>query len=137
MTVAFLIRQYSGDDEQALISLWQGCGLIVPWNDPRADIQRKVADSAALFFVGQIGARLVASCMAGYDGHRGWINYLAVLPAYRHRGIARLMMQEAEKALRAAGRRDHEIWSRMEMTHVPMACLHRITRQDRRTDSQT
>ena len=97
------IRQYRGDDEAAVIALWQGCGLIVPWNDPRADIRRKLDDSAELFFVGQQGARLVASCMAGYDGHRGWIYYLAVEAAERRRGYARQMMDHVEERLAALG----------------------------------
>ncbi len=101
--MAIEIRQYRGEDQEAVIALWQGCGLIVPWNDPRADIRRKVADSAELFFVGQRGARLVASCMAGYDGHRGWIYYLAVEAAERRRGCARQMIDHVEERLAALG----------------------------------
>jgi ribosomal protein S18 acetylase RimI-like enzyme len=35
--------------------------------------------------------------MVGYDGHRGWINYLAVHPAHQRRGHARQLMQRAER----------------------------------------
>ena len=68
------------DDEAALVELWVACGLTRPWNDPGRDIARKLADSAELLLVGEEDGELVASVMAGYDGHRGWINYLAVHP---------------------------------------------------------
>jgi ribosomal protein S18 acetylase RimI-like enzyme len=56
-----------------------------------------------MFFVGLLDERLIASVMAGYDGHRGWINYLAVHPDYQRSGFGRMMMQKAEESLRAAG----------------------------------
>ena len=43
--------------------------------------------------------KVVATCMAGYEGHRGWINYLAVSPHHRRQGIGRRIMEEAEKRL--------------------------------------
>ena len=76
---------------------------MVPWNDPAADIARKCADSPELFFVGEVDGGLVASCMAGYDGHRGWIYYLAVSPAMQRRGLASKIVAHAEAALAAAG----------------------------------
>ena len=41
--------------------------------------------------------------MTGYEGHRGWINYLAVSPDIQRQGIARQMMKEAENKLSALG----------------------------------
>lgn len=93
------IRGYRTDDEAALIRLWRQCGLIVPWNNPQADIARKCGDSPDLFFVGTIDNNLVASCMAGYDGHRGWIYYLAVDDTLLRRGIATSMVRHAEAEL--------------------------------------
>ena len=93
------IRSYRNDDEAALIRLWQQCGLVVPWNDPQADIARKTADSPELFYVGTIDDSLVASCMAGYDGHRGWIYYLAVDDMLQRQGIATGMVRHAEAEL--------------------------------------
>ncbi len=97
------IRAYRGSDEAAVIGLWQDCGLVTPWNHPRADIARKCADSADLFFVGLVDGEVIASCMAGYDGHRGWIYYLAVAPDRRRRGLARMMVTHAEARLRERG----------------------------------
>ena len=97
------IRTYRDSDESALIRLWQACDLVRPWNHPQADIARKCADSPALFFVGYDDAELIASCMAGYDGHRGWIYYLAVDPARQRQGVAGKMLRHAEASLRALG----------------------------------
>ena len=56
-----------------------------------------------MFLVGLLKNHIVASCMAGYEGHRGWINYLAVSPKYRRRGLATDMMKAAEYRLRELG----------------------------------
>jgi ribosomal protein S18 acetylase RimI-like enzyme len=95
----FYIDIYRPADQADLLALWQQSGLIVPWNNPCTDIERKLADSPELFFVGKIGSRLVSSCMAGYDGHRGWIYFLAVLPAEQRAGLAARMVTHAEARL--------------------------------------
>ena len=86
-----------------MVALWHRCGLVVPHNDPVRDIALKLGWQPELFLIGELDERLVASVMAGYEGHRGWINYLAVDPAAQGRGLGRLMMNEAESALRALG----------------------------------
>jgi ribosomal protein S18 acetylase RimI-like enzyme len=97
------IRRYEPRDEESVVQLWTDCGLVVPWNDPRRDIQRKLKVQADMFLVACLDDRVVATVMAGYEGHRGWINYLAVSPHCRRKGIGRRMMEEAEALLRAAG----------------------------------
>ena len=67
------------------------------------DISRKLRFQRDMFLVGSLGARLVATVMAGYEGHRGWINYLAVATDCRERGFGRRLMEEAERRLRAIG----------------------------------
>ena len=95
----FLIRTFTPDDTAAMIDLWGECGLIVPWNNPETDIKRKHEDSPRMFFVGTLNSELVASCMAGYDGHRGWIYFMAVRHAHRGNGFASMMVEHAEKEL--------------------------------------
>ncbi len=97
------IRTFEISDSEAVVQLWKDCGLVVPWNDPHRDIQRKLTMQPDLFLVGCSDGQIVASVMIGYDGHRGWINYLAVAPSHRRQGIGRSMMQEAETRLRAMG----------------------------------
>jgi ribosomal protein S18 acetylase RimI-like enzyme len=97
------IRAFRAEDEQAVVSLWERCGLIRPWNDPRKDISRKLQVRGDLFLVGIIDSKVVATVMAGYEGHRGWVNYLAVAREHQRAGLARQMMSEVEHRLRAAG----------------------------------
>ncbi len=97
------IRPYMEADQDAVVELWRACGLVAPQNDPVKDIRRKLHAQREMFLVGLLGARLVATVMAGYEGHRGWINYLSVASDCRRRGFGRRMMDEAEALLRAAG----------------------------------
>lgn len=97
------IRAYEPEDESSVIQLWLDCGLTVPHNNPLRDIERKLSINPEWFLVGEMNNKILATCMAGYEGHRGWINYLAVSPYHQRQGIARSVMQEAEKLLRNAG----------------------------------
>ena len=93
------IRTYRPADEAAVVALWRECGLTRPWNDPHKDIARKLAQQPDLFLVGTVDDQIVASAMVGYDGHRGWIYYLAVAERHRKRSLGRTLMQEAERLL--------------------------------------
>jgi ribosomal protein S18 acetylase RimI-like enzyme len=98
-----VIRPYQTQDEAVVLELWLQCNLVVPQNNPGRDIKRKLQVNPECFLVGVVDGKLVATCMAGYEGHRGWINYLAVSPQYRRQGIGRRIMEEAEERLRSAG----------------------------------
>jgi ribosomal protein S18 acetylase RimI-like enzyme len=97
------IRAYQPSDEAAVIDLWQRCRLTRPWNDPRRDIARKLAVQPEMFLVALMDESVVGTVMDGYEGHRGWINYLAVCPDHQRRGIGRMLMEEAEMLLKRAG----------------------------------
>jgi ribosomal protein S18 acetylase RimI-like enzyme len=101
--MALTIRIFQPADTDPVITLWQRCDLTVPWNDPHQDIKRKLAVQPEFFLVGVKEGSLVASVMGGYDGHRGWIYYLAVDPVFRLRGYGRLILHELEKRLSEAG----------------------------------
>jgi len=93
------IRPFQEDDKAAVVELWKQCQLTRPWNDPQKDIERKLKVQPELFLVGTENAAVVATVMAGYEGHRGWVNYLAVAPAFRGRGFGRALMQHVEQLL--------------------------------------
>ncbi len=97
------IRPFSPADEPAVVALWERCGLVRPTNDPRKDIRRKLSVRPDLFLVGVRDGTLVGSVMAGYEGHRGWLNYLAVEPTAQRAGLGRQLVEAAERRLRAAG----------------------------------
>jgi ribosomal protein S18 acetylase RimI-like enzyme len=97
------IRPYRSSDEAAVVELWLACKLVGSQNNPHKDIARKLRVNPEWFLVGELDGQIVATCMVGYEGHRGWINYLAVAPEYQRRGVARQIMEEAERLLRQAG----------------------------------
>ncbi|WP_394682070.1 GNAT family acetyltransferase [uncultured Comamonas sp.] len=98
------IRVFALQDSEAVVQLWHDCGLYRPWNDPHKDIARKLSVSPELFWVGvDDQGEVMASIMVGYDGHRGWINYLAVHPKHQRQGHALQLMQRAEAELTALG----------------------------------
>jgi ribosomal protein S18 acetylase RimI-like enzyme len=97
------VRAYASSDETEIVDLWRACSLVVPWNDPHEDIARKLQVQPELFLVACAAGRIVGSVMAGYEGHRGWLNYLAVAPRCRRQGIGRRLVREAEARLRAMG----------------------------------
>ena len=97
------IRPFHPADEPAVVALWARCGLTRPWNDPRKDIARKLAVRPDLFLVAELDGGVIGTVMAGYDGHRGWVNYLGVDPACRRQGVGRALMAEAERLLRREG----------------------------------
>ncbi|MBS1907714.1 MAG: GNAT family N-acetyltransferase [Actinobacteria bacterium] len=124
MTAGFVIRAFDRGDTDAVVGLWEEARLTRPWNDPRADIERKLAVQPELFLVaeertpkregdnhdqrdgdgrGEGDARIIGSVMAGYDGHRGWLYYLATVSDRRGAGIGRALVTEAELLLRAMG----------------------------------
>jgi len=93
------IRSYHASDEAAVIALWHECGLVRPWNDPQRDIARKLTAQPELFLVGVVDAQLMATAMVGFDGHRGWVYYLAIASAHRRQSHGRSLMREAERLL--------------------------------------
>ena len=100
------IRPFRDGDEDAVVALWEACGLVRPWNDPRRDVERARGAGTSEIFVavaGGGGERIVGSVMAGFDGHRGWVYYLAAAPGCRSRGLGERLMRHAETWLEGIG----------------------------------
>ena len=97
------IRPFISSDTDAVVRLWQCCGLIRSWNNPHLDIERKLAVNPEWFIVGETNNEIVASAMFGYEGHRGWVNYLAVAPQHQRHGYAKQLMQFGEELLLSVG----------------------------------
>lgn len=101
--IAMEIRPYQTQDELAVVALWDVCGLTRPWNDPHRDIARKLTEQPELFLVGTETGRIIATAMVGFDGHRGWVYYLAVAPDFQRLSYGKALMLEAERLLIARG----------------------------------
>jgi ribosomal protein S18 acetylase RimI-like enzyme len=89
-------------DAAAVVALWEASGLTRPWNDPHADFARALDGATSTILVTGQGP-LSGSVMVGFDGHRGWVYYLAVAPDHRRHGLGRTLMHAAEAWLRARG----------------------------------
>ena len=102
-----VIRPFRREDTEPVIELWRAAGLVVPWNDPYRDIERKLTVQPELFLVAEEGSdgapSVVGVAMVGYDGHRGWVNYLAVDDSRRGEGLGAALMAEAERLLAELG----------------------------------
>lgn len=97
------IRSFTTEDTEAVVNLWEQCSLTVPRNDPRQDIQRKMAVQPELFLVGLLAGKVISSVMGGYDGHRGWLYYLAVDPEYQGQGLGKQIVTEIERRIKQRG----------------------------------
>ena len=100
---SLLIRPFQTEDEDALVALWKMCELTVSWNNPHKDIARKLQVQPELFLVGILDSSLIATVMGGYEGHRGWINFLAVHPDFRENGYGQEIMNSVETKIREMG----------------------------------
>ncbi|WP_045047536.1 GNAT family acetyltransferase [Rouxiella chamberiensis] len=97
------IRVFKQEDFEEVLTIWERCDLLRPWNDPELDIERKLNHDPELFLVAEVSGEVVGTVMGGYDGHRGSAYYLGVHPEYRGRGIANALMNRLEKKLIARG----------------------------------
>ena len=88
-------------DVEAVIALWQRCGLTRPWNDPAFDIAFARRGENATILIGRAAGKIVATAMVGHDGHRGWVYYVAVDPDRQGKDFGRAIMAAAEDWLRA------------------------------------
>jgi len=97
------IRAFEEKYKDEVIELWRECNLVVPQNDPAKDIERKLKIDPDLFLVGFIDNKVVATVMGGYEGHRGWINYLAVKPSQQRKGYGQAIMHAVESRIKQKG----------------------------------
>lgn len=114
----FIIRPFVDSDVEEIINLWELCGLTHPWNNPEIDIFRKTALKDQLFLVAIKDQIPIATLMGGYDGHHGWINYLAVHPHDQRNGVATALIQQLEKRLKAIGCPQLQILVRKDMIDI-------------------
>jgi ribosomal protein S18 acetylase RimI-like enzyme len=97
------LREFRESDHEAALAVWRACGLTVKPSDTLAELRKLVERNPGLFLVAEEEGEVAGTVMGAWDGRRGWVYHLAVLPSARRRGTARLLMDEVERRLRAAG----------------------------------
>jgi len=97
------IRQLQRSNRQAAVELWGACELTVPWNDPARDFDRALENPTSNIFGGFEEGKLISTIMVGYEGHRGWLYYIAVDREHRRTGIAKTLIAKAEDWLQSQG----------------------------------
>ena len=98
-----MIGAASMADRAPVVALWQAAGLTRPWNDPLADFARALDTPSSTILIARGHGAIVGSVMVGFDGHRGWVYYLAVAADARRAGLGRALMAAAEDWLRRQG----------------------------------
>ena len=97
------IRKYKFEDRESLTSLWQTVFPDdPPHNDPSKVIDAKLAVDDLIFVAEQDG-QIVGACMAGYDGHRGWLYTVGVLSNQRRNGLGSEMVTSVIAKLKELG----------------------------------
>ncbi|MFB7889986.1 GNAT family N-acetyltransferase [Cellulosimicrobium cellulans] len=119
-----VFAEVADDDVESVVALWRTCGLTRPWNDPYRDLADARLGETSTVLVGRAtrdlpgpapddgeaggavrAGEVVASAMAGVDGHRGWLYYVAVDPRLQGIGTGRATVVAAEAWLAAQGAR--------------------------------
>lgn len=114
--VAF--REVADGDVEQVVALWKACGLTRPWNDPHRDVADARRGPTSTVLVGVVGDRVLSTALAGHDGHRGWLYYVAVDPRQQGSGLGRDTVAAAEDWLRAAGARKVQLMVRATNAQV-------------------
>ncbi|HUR43726.1 MAG TPA: GNAT family acetyltransferase [Aestuariivirga sp.] len=103
---------------EAVAALWRNCGLTRAWNDPYKDIAFARSSETSAILIGEVQNRIAASVMAGHDGHRGVLYYVAVEPALRGKGFGKQAVRAAESWLRYRGVWKINLLVRAENTQI-------------------
>jgi ribosomal protein S18 acetylase RimI-like enzyme len=99
-----IVKYNDKTHREPVIDLWRKAfGYVTARNDPAFVIDKKLAVDDGLLFVGIRNGDVIGTVMAGYDGHRGWIYSLAVLPLYRKQGVGAALLSHAEQMLSLLG----------------------------------
>ena len=101
--MSFHVVIYRPEFLNDVVDLWKKCDLLASQNDPVEDIQKKVEFQPELFLIGLVEGKVIGSIMVGYEGHRGWINYLAIAPEYQRRGFGGQLVQKGIEELKKIG----------------------------------
>ena len=97
------IREFSMKDYAEVRKVWEESGLEIRPGDSREEVKRKISRDRDLFLVAMERGSIVGTALGAWDGRRGWIYHLGVLPRYQRRGVASSLVVEIERRMRTKG----------------------------------
>jgi ribosomal protein S18 acetylase RimI-like enzyme len=97
------LREFQDADHEVVLALWRACGLTVKPSDTLPELRKTVARNPGLFLVAEEDGEVAGTVIGAWDGRRAWVYHLAVRPSSQRRGLARMLMDEVERRLRAVG----------------------------------
>jgi len=103
MDTDLIIRPCREDECPAVLKLWQEAEAAPSKTDTIPQLRRLIHDVGDLFLVAEQDSKLVGTALGAWDGWRGHIYRLAVLPLYQRQGIGRALVLEAERILYSKG----------------------------------
>ena len=103
MAGAVAIRRGRPEDIGRVLELWNQAGATPKPTDTQKDLAQLLASPQAVLLVADADGRAVGTVIGGWDGWRGNIYRLAVLPEYRRCGVASALMRQVDAALAGLG----------------------------------
>jgi ribosomal protein S18 acetylase RimI-like enzyme len=97
------IRELHEGDLSFAIELWRAVDLVREWNDPVGDFRSALAGATSTILGAEVDGVLVGTAMVGFDGHRGWLYYVAVNPSLQRRGVGSALTRAGEEWLASRG----------------------------------
>ena len=97
------IRECREDESQTVLELWQQADAVVSPTDTLAQVLAAINHAAASFLVAETGGRVIGTIIGTFDGWRGEIYRIAVVPEFRRLGVAQMLVEAAEKWMAGQG----------------------------------
>jgi ribosomal protein S18 acetylase RimI-like enzyme len=97
------LREFTMEDYHTVVDVWLKAGLSLRPGDDYDAIRRKLDRDPELFLTATVAGEIVGTALGAFDGRRGYVYHLAVLPSFQGRGIGKLLLAELERRLAALG----------------------------------
>jgi ribosomal protein S18 acetylase RimI-like enzyme len=101
--VTMTFRELEESDVEQATALWREVDLVRPWNDPDGDFRGAIAGPTSAVLGAELEGVLVGTVMVGFDGHRGWLYYVAVATSAQRDGVGTALTHRAEEWLAERG----------------------------------
>jgi len=105
MALNIIVRPGQSRECKTILKIWTEAEATPSVTDSLQNLKQVLKDSGDLFLVAEYKGKIIGTVIGGWDGWRGNIYRLAVLPNYRRQGIGRALVQELERRLASKGAR--------------------------------